>query len=147
MKKRLIIAGDHAGYDLKEVVKDHLNNQDWIVEDVGTHSAESTDYPDYAHPLAERIGDGESLGILICGSANGVNMTANKHQQVRSAIAWKPEIAALARQHNNANVIALPARFITDEEALAIVDSFLSTDFEGGRHQRRVDRIAVSQHS
>ena len=111
-------------------------------QDFGTHSAESMDYPDVAHPLASFVEREKCLGILICGSGNGVNITANKHQGVRSALCWTVEIASLAKQHNDANVIAIPARFVSVELALAMVDTFLSTSFEGGRHQTRVDKIA-----
>lgn len=113
------------------------------VKDVGCFSEESIDYPDYGHPVAEMVEQNQGmLGILICGSGNGINMTANKHQGIRSALCWKKEIAELARQHNDANVIALPARFISEKEAEEMVDAFLNTDFEGGRHQRRIDKIA-----
>lgn len=112
------------------------------VLDKGTNTLHSVDYPDHAHAVAQAVGDGTSqLGVVICGSANGVNITANKHHGVRSAIAWRPDVARLAREHNNANVLALPARFITTAEALSIVDAFLSASFEGGRHQRRVEKI------
>ena len=142
MPLRLVIGGDHAGTDLKKVLKEHLEGQGTEIIDVGTHSHESVDYPDFAHAVAEGVSNGSAdLGILICGSGNGVNMAANKHSGVRSALAWNPEIAALARQHNDANVLALPARSITGKEAEAIVDAFLKAHFEGGRHQRRVEKI------
>ena len=113
------------------------------IKDFGTNSDQSCDYPDYAHPLAKAINDGQlPLGILICGSANGVNITANKHQNVRSALCWNVEVAQLARQHNNANVLAIPSRFISKELALEIVEAFISTEFEGGRHAARVNKIA-----
>lgn len=137
---KLLIGSDHAGYELKEKVKSHFNHIDFL--DKGCYSAESVDYPDFAHAVAEGIQNGESsFGILICGSGNGISIVANKHAGVRAAIAWKPELASLARQHNNANVLSLPARFISDAEAYEIVDSFLSAEFEGGRHQTRVDKI------
>lgn len=140
---KVVIGGDHAGFDLKEKIKEHLVALDYDVLDVGTHSNESTDYPDYAHPLAEIVEKEKSvLGVLICGSANGVCMTANKHQGVRAAIAWLPEIAELAKQHNNANVVCIPSRFLEEQTGLDIVDSFLKTPFEGGRHERRVNKIA-----
>lgn len=142
----LIIASDHAGYALKTRLSDYLRAKGYELADLGTDSEERADYPDYAHPLAALVESEEALGILICGSANGVNMTANKHEGIRSAIAWTPEIASLARQHNDANVLALPARFITEEEAEAIVDAFLASTFEGGRHADRVNKIAL-QHS
>ena len=142
---KAVIGGDHAGYDLKKSIKAYMETKGIDVLDVGTHSKDSTDYPDYAHPLAVEVGSNENtLGILICGSANGVCMTANKHTYVRAAIAWETEIASLARQHNNANVVCLPARFITEELAKDIVDAFFDTDFEGGRHERRVNKITLS---
>lgn len=138
------IASDHAGYDLKETIKRYLESQGNIVEDFGTYSADSCDYPDYAHPLANAVEQhAVDYGIAICGSANGISMTVNKHQGCRAAICWKPELAALARQHNDANVLSLPARFISTDEALEILKVFFSTDFEGGRHQRRVEKIAI----
>ena len=139
------IASDHAGYDLKEAVKKYLEEQGVIATDFGTNSTDSCDYPDYAHPLANAVEQGAcEFGIAICGSANGITMTVNKHQGCRAAICWEPELAALARQHNNANVLGLPANFISTETALAIVSVFFQTDFEGGRHERRVNKIALS---
>jgi len=136
-------AADHAGFEYKEVVKAHLISLGYLVEDFGTHSLDSVDYPDYIHPLANKLESNElGLGIIVCGSGNGVNITANKHQKVRSALCWMPEIAALAKQHNDANCIAIPARFVSQETAITIVDSFLNSTFEGGRHQNRVDKIA-----
>lgn len=136
------IGSDHAGFILKEAIIKHLQSKGFELKDYGCYSEESIDYPDYAHPVSEYITSNEgSLGILICGSGNGINMTANKHQGVRSALCWNPEIALLARQHNNANIIAIPARFITIEAALLMVDVFLTTSFEGGRHQLRVNKI------
>lgn len=115
------------------------------VKDFGTYSSESVDYPDFAHPVANAIESGEcDLGILICGAANGVAITANKHQNIRAAICWKEEIAVLARSHNNANIVCVPARFVTPEEAMAIVTTFLNTEFEGGRHAHRVEKIACA---
>lgn len=145
MNKGIYIGGDHAGYGLKEIVKEHLVELGWVVHDVGTHSNESTDYPDYAHTLAEEVMKTEGKGILICGSANGVSMTANKHPGIRAAIAWSSEIARLAREHNNANVLSLPARYISEEEAKEIVESFLQAVFEGGRHERRVNKINIEK--
>jgi ribose 5-phosphate isomerase B len=140
---KIIIASDHAGYELKERIIEHFN-QEYEWENIGTFSSESVDYPDFAHPLAEKISDREfEYGILICGTGNGIGMTANKHAGVRAAICWNVEIAALARQHNNANVLVLPARFITEEDAFKVVKTFFSTDFEGGRHQRRVEKINI----
>ena len=136
------IGSDHAGFLLKNAIIKHLENSGFETKDVGCYSEESIDYPDYAHPVSEYILSNEgSLGILICGSGNGINMTANKHQGIRSALCWNNEIALLARQHNNANIIAIPARFITIEEAILMVDTFLNTGFEGGRHQLRVNKI------
>lgn len=138
------IASDHAGYELKEFLKNHLQSKGYYLTDFGPSSDESCDYPDFAHPLATSVENKENdLGIIMCGSGNGINMTANKHQGVRSALAWLPEIASLARMHNNANVLALPARYLSFEEALAIVDAYLDAEFEGGRHERRVDKIAL----
>ncbi len=140
--KIIPIAADHAGFELKQEIIKHLQAHNYTVKDYGTNSTDSTDYPDYIHPLAMAINKGEySQGIIICGSANGVNITANKYENVRSAISWLPQIAALARQHNNANVLAIPARFVKESDALMIVDTFLATEFEGGRHQTRVDKI------
>ena len=145
MKKPLIAVGcDHAGYSYKELIREMLTKEGFEVKDFGTFSEQSVDYPDFVHPLTTSIEKGENeLGFLFCGSANGVAITANKHQHIRAAIAWKNEIAALARQHNNANVLCLPARFITVDEAKQFVNTFISTAFEGGRHQNRVDKIAV----
>lgn len=139
------IASDHAGYDLKEAVKKYLEEQGVIATDFGTNSTDSCDYPDFAHPLASAVEQGAcEFGIAICGSANGITMTVNKHQGCRAAICWEPELAALARQHNNANVLSLPARFISEEKALEIVKTFFANDFEGGRHERRVEKIAIA---
>ena len=139
------IGADHAGFKLKKSIIKHLNEKGFETKDFGCYSEESIDYPDYAHPVAEMVeNDSNLLGILICGSGNGISMTANKHQNIRSAICWNVEIAKLAREHNNANIITLPARFISEEEALKMIDMFFETDFEGGRHQRRVDKIACS---
>lgn len=139
---RIAIGSDHAGFKLKEELLEQLRGQGRTVEDKGTFGPESTDYPDFAHAVAREVAAGQvERGIVICGSGNGVNITANKHAGVRSALAWTAEIAKLARQHNNANVLALPARFISAQEALAITQAFLDTPFEGGRHQRRVAAI------
>ncbi len=143
--KKIAIGGDHAGYELKSELINYLNEIGYTVKDYGTYSDESTDYPDYVHPLANAIENGEfKLGIILCGSANGVSMTANKHQGIRAALSWTPEIAKLGRLHNDANVLALPARYLSKSEAIDIVEAFISTDFEGGRHQRRVDKIAIN---
>jgi len=139
---KLAIASDHAGYELKEKIKKHLSALGHEMEDFGTNSTESTDYPDYVHPLASSIEAGKNvLGILICGSGNGVCMTANHHEGVRAALAWNSEVSALARQHNNANVLCLPSRYISDDEAYAITEAYLNAEFEGGRHERRVEKI------
>lgn len=137
------IGCDHAGFELKEKIKAYLIEKGYEVKDFGTHSEASIDYPDYAHPVAESVENNPGmLGILLCGSGNGINMTANKHQGIRSALCWLPEIAKLAREHNDANIMALPARFIDEQTAFEMVDLFLNTPFEGGRHQKRVDKIA-----
>lgn len=142
--KSIAIAGDHAGFKYKDALKGILVQWGYAVQDFGTNSEASCDYPDYVHPLAKAVQAGEfPLGILICGSANGVCITANKYPGVRAAIAWEPELASLARQHNDANVICLPARFVSLEAAEEIVKTFLNTAFEGGRHQNRVDKIPI----
>lgn len=135
---------DHAGYATKMAIIDYLKSNGIKYVDFGTHSEDSCDYPDYAHPCALAVERGECYpGIGICGSGEGINMTLNKHQGIRSALCWLPEIARLARQHNDANVLALPGRFISHDEALEIVKAFIDTPFEGGRHQRRIDKIPV----
>lgn len=140
---KISIGADHAGFQLKEAIKKHLENQGHSVTDRGAFSEASVDYPDFAHPVADDIETGKSeFGVLICGSANGISMAANKHAGIRAAICWKPEIAQLARQHNNANILSLPARFITEEEAKKCADVFFTTSFEGGRHANRVDKIS-----
>lgn len=142
----MVIASDHAGFDLKQILIEHLSSLEKHVIDVGTYSAERTDYPDHAHAAAQQIKDGEALnGILICGSGNGVQMSANKHAGVRCGLAWKPEIAALAKQHNDANLIAIPARFIDIQVAKDTVDAFLGSEFEGGRHKVRVEKIELKE--
>ena len=141
---RLSIGSDHAGYELTRALVEHLRQKGHELDDHGTFSSDSTDYPSYAHAVADAVAQERAdLGIVVCGSGNGVNITANKHHGVRSALAWNGEVAALARQHNDANVLALPARYIGLEEALVIVEAFLSNRFEGGRHQRRVEAIEV----
>lgn len=143
---RLSIGCDHAGFPYKEAVKEWLKDQGHEVTDYGTNSEDSVDYPDYVHPVAASIESGTAdIGVLMCGSANGVCMTANKHQGIRAAICWQDEIASLARKHNNANVICIPARFVSQDDAIKMISTFLNTDFEGGRHERRVDKIANSQ--
>ena len=145
MKKRTIAIGcDHAGFPLKNSIIELLEKRKFHVLDMGTKSTDSVDYPDFIHPVANSIESKEAeLGIILCGSGNGVAMTANKHQGIRAAIAWKEELASLARLHNDANILALPVRFIDEALALRMVDIFLDTDFEGGRHGRRVDKIAM----
>lgn len=144
MKRIIGMAADHAGYDLKEALKPMLYQMGFEVKDFGTHSLESMDYPDVAHPLALAVEAGEVFcGIAMCGSANGITITLNKHQGIRAAICWLPELASLARQHNDANILSLPARFITVEQAKEIVQAYFVADFEGGRHQKRVDKIAI----
>ena len=143
MKPTLAIGSDHAGFEQKEFLKKWLSSQGYTVKDFGTHSADSVDYPDFAHPVASAVEKKEfDLGILLCGSANGVAITANKHQGIRAALCWTDEIASLARQHNNANVVCIPARFVSDEMAQKITETFLSTPFEGGRHEKRVNKIS-----
>jgi len=138
---KIAIGADHAGFELKELVKANLSGAE--VKDFGTYSPASVDYPDFAHPVALAVESGEfDLGILVCGSANGVAITANKHQGIRAAICWTDELAALARSHNNANIVCLPARFISVDVAEKIVETFLSTDFEGGRHANRVNKMS-----
>jgi ribose 5-phosphate isomerase B len=138
----IAIGADHAGFEYKELLKTYLAEKGYTVLDFGTNSTASVDYPDYVHPLAAEVASGQiELGILICGSANGVCMTANKHRDIRAALCWNFEVAKLARQHNNANIICLPARFVTIDDAQQMVDAFLTTEFEGGRHQTRVDKI------
>ena len=141
--RKIAIGADHAGFEYKEILKNYIEELGYTVTDFGTHDSQSVDYPDFAHPVAEAVESKvEGSGILICGSANGVAITANKHQGIRAALCWTSEIAALARQHNNANVVCIPARFVTAEEAKAIVKTFLDTAFEGGRHGNRVDKIS-----
>jgi len=141
---RISIGGDHAGYDLKEKVKQHLASRGITsVNDHGPHSGDSVDYPDFAHPVCRDVIDGDAdLAILICGSGNGVAMTANKYTGIRCGLCWTAELAALTRQHNNANALALPARFIEEDLGLEIIDAFLDHSFDGGRHKRRVDKIS-----
>jgi ribose 5-phosphate isomerase B len=142
-QKIISIGADHAGFNLKGKIIQFLESKGYDVKDFGCFSEESIDYPDFAHPVAEMVEENTGmLGILICGSGNGINMTANKHKGIRSALCWNAEIAELARQHNDANIVALPARFISEQEALEIVETFLGTAFEGGRHQRRIDKIS-----
>ena len=140
---KLAIGCDHAGFELKEELKKYLSDKKIDIIDKGTYSLDSVDYPDFAHAVSNSVINTEvDLGILICGSGNGISMASNKHAGIRAALCWKKEIASLARQHNDANILSLPARFISLEEAKEIVDTFLTTQFEGGRHANRVNKIA-----
>lgn len=142
--KKVALCSDHAGYELKQTIAQHLQSEGIAVDDFGTDSSESCDYPDFAHPCAEAVESGRDYpGIAMCGTGNGIAMTLNKHQGIRAALCWDTDLARLAREHNDANVLVLPARFIPAEKALEIVKVFLSTPFEGGRHQRRVEKIAL----
>lgn len=142
----IAICSDHAGYELKSIIEGYLEANNLEFEDFGTFSEESCDYPDFAHPAAKAVEEGKCYpGIAMCGSGNGIAMTLNKHQGIRAALCWTTELASLARKHNDANVLVLPARFIDPVVALQIVDTFLHTDFEGGRHQRRIDKIPVRE--
>jgi len=143
--EKIIIASDHAGFRLKEKLVSWLISHRYEVKDIGCFSEDSVDYPDFAHPLAEAVAKGDfKYGITICGSGNGINMATNKHQKIRSAVCWCEEISKLARSHNNANICSLPGRFLKEAEAIVIVKTFLTTDFEGGRHQRRIEKIPVN---
>ncbi|MDJ1471391.1 ribose 5-phosphate isomerase B [Cytophagaceae bacterium DM2B3-1] len=143
MFMKIAIGGDHAGFTYKEAIKEMLATQGIEVKDFGPYSTSSVDYPDFVHPLATAVENKEfDFGILVCGSGNGVAITANKHQGIRAALCWNTELAGLARQHNNANILCLPERFISVDEAKACVNIFLTAAFEGGRHQNRVDKIA-----
>ena len=138
------LCSDHAGFETKQAVIKYLESQSIPYKDFGTYSTESCDYPDFAHPCAEAVEKGECYpGIAVCGSGEGISMTLNKHQGIRAALCWIPEIASLARQHNDANVLAMPGRFVSNDEAIEMVKTFLSTAYEGGRHQRRIDKIPV----
>ncbi len=142
--KRIAITSDHAGYFLKEKIIRYLRSEKYEVTDLGSYSDEIVDYPDFAHPLAKVIICGDAdLGISICGTGNGMNMTVNKHQGIRSALCWNEEISNLARAHNDANICALPGRFISESEALLIVKTFVTTTFDGGRHIRRIEKIPI----
>jgi len=146
-KNKIAIVSDHAGYVLKEKLFKYLIDEKYEVKDFGCFSEEAVDYPDFGHPLAEAVASGEfELGISICGTGNGINMVVNKHPGIRSALCWNEEISRLARAHNDANICALPGRFISESEALLIVKSFLNTDFEGGRHKRRVEKISLKKY-
>ncbi len=142
---RVAVGGDHAGFHFKEAIKKYLIEKGFLITDHGTHSESSVDYPDYVHPLAEQIEKGDAdLGVLVCGSGNGVCMTANKHQGIRAALVWNNELAALARKHNNANVICFSERFLKLESVLEMLEIFLHTSFEGGRHENRVNKISFN---
>ncbi len=142
--KTIGFCSDHAGFELKEYLKEVLAARGFECKDFGTYSTDSCDYPDFAHPLAIAVEAGEVYpGIAICGTGNGISMTLNKHQGIRAALCWSVEIASLARAHNDANVLSMPGRFISNEEAVKIVDAFFETPYEGGRHQRRIDKIPV----
>lgn len=142
--KTIGLASDHAGFELKEFVKTYLQEKGIEFQDFGTYSEASCDYPDFAHPLAEAVEAGTCYpGIAICGSGEGISMTLNKHQGIRAGLSWIPEIAHLCRQHNDANVLVMPGRFIDTDMARKIMDEFFATDFEGGRHQRRIDKMPV----
>ena len=148
MTKTVAIGCDHAGFPYKEAIVNLLKDKGFAVRDKGTHSAECVDYPDYIHPVAEDIKtEMACCGIIMCGSGNGAAMTANKYQHIRAALCWTAELAALGRRHNNANVLAIPVRFVDEETALAMVDHFINTDFEGGRHERRVKKMCPSPFS
>jgi ribose 5-phosphate isomerase B len=139
------IGNDHAGTLYKQAIVKHLEEAGHKIINHGTDSEDSVDYPDFIHPVAKDVGEGNSnFGIIICGSGNGANMTANKHQDIRSALCWNNEIVELARQHNNANILSIPARFVSVQQAIKFVDVFLNTPFDGGRHKRRVDKISCT---
>jgi ribose 5-phosphate isomerase B len=147
MSEVIPIAADHAGFEMKEQLEERLRARGYKVKDLGTDSSASTDYADYAHPLAEMVSRGDvKRGVLLCGTGLGMAYAANRHPHVRAAVVWSPEIAELARKHNDANVLVLPSRFLSPEDAEKILDVFLSTDFEGGRHVRRVEKIETEEH-
>src|SRR5687767_6767016 len=142
MPEEILIAADHAGFELKKKLADQLKKLGYKVRDLGTNSADSTDYPDYAHPLAKEVSEGKAKrGILVCGTGLGMSYVANRYPNVRAAVTWSPEVAELARSHNDSNVLILPSRFVTDDDAVRILKKFLETPFEGGRHERRVVKI------
>jgi ribose 5-phosphate isomerase B len=146
MSERIPIASDHAGFEMKEKISAALSALGFDVQDLGTSSPASTDYPDYGHPLAEQVSSGAvTRGVLMCGTGLGMSYVANRHPHVRAAVAWTPEIASLARKHNDANVLVLPARFISEEDGIAILKAWLDTPFEGGRHERRVEKIELDE--
>jgi ribose 5-phosphate isomerase B len=140
--KNLAFGADHAGFTLKEALRTYAETLGYTVQDFGTYSADRADYPDFAHPVAQAVQEGRAdLGVLVCGSGNGVCITANRHKGVRAVLAWLPEIAALGRQHNNGNVVCIPARYVSEDEGKAILSSFLTAEFEGGRHAVRVNKV------
>jgi ribose 5-phosphate isomerase B len=142
MAERIPIGSDHAGFELKGHLADALRRLGYAVDDVGTASPASTDYADYAHPVAQQVSDGAaSRGVLLCGTGLGMSYAANRWPHVRAAVAWTPEIAKLAREHNNANILVLPARFVSEEDGVKILETWLNTPFEGGRHERRIEKI------
>ena len=142
--KPIALASDHAGFELKAIVEGYLEARGVAYKDFGTDSAESCDYPDFAHPAALAVESGEcSMGIAMCGTGNGIAMTLNKHQGIRAGLAWEPEIAALIRRHNNANIIVFPARFITNDEAVKMLDAYFAAGFEGGRHEHRIEKMVI----
>jgi ribose 5-phosphate isomerase B len=144
MSRKIVIGSDHAGYELKQEVMNYLKSKDYEVIDKGCYSDARADYPDFGHAVAESILSGEAVqGIIMCGSGNGINMSANRHNGIRAALCWTEEIAALARQHNDANILTLPARYIDKETAFACVRAFLENNFEGGRHQQRIEKIDI----
>lgn len=142
--KKIALCSDHAGYEMKQAIIGHLHQEGFGTDDFGTHSSESCDYPDFAHPCAKAVEAGDdALGIAMCGTGNGIGMTLNKHQGIRAGLAWEPEIASLIRRHNNANIIVFPARFITNDEAVAMLDAYFAAQFEGGRHEHRIEKMAI----
>jgi ribose 5-phosphate isomerase B len=144
MSQTVAISSDHAGFELKEILKVYLQGKGFEIKDFGAFSSQSSDYADYAHPMAYAIENGEcEFGLSVCGSGNGINMTVNKHQGIRAALCWNSEISHLARLHNNANICSLPARFISEDEAKSILDAFINTEFEGGRHLTRINKIPL----
>jgi ribose 5-phosphate isomerase B len=146
-KKKIAIASDHAGFYLKEKLVKFLIREKFDITDLGSFTSDQVDYPDYGHILANAVSSGEyNLGISICGTGNGINMTANKHRGIRSALCWNEEITKLARAHNDANICAIPGRFVSESEAYLIVRTFLNTDFDGGRHKRRIDKISLKSY-
>jgi len=143
-KPKIVLASDHAGYAMKNTLTEYLLENSFNVIDYGCKTDDSCDYPDYAHPMAQAVQDGEfTVGVSLCGSGNGINMVVNKYSEIRAALCWNKEIAELARLHNDANICSIPARFVTEEEAISILKTFLNTEFEGGRHKKRIDKIPI----